>query len=1011
MFSKALANQSSHDLELTRTISRQLFDLCVAAAIEMNPKTESADSQATQTTIPLESKTEMNALAKAHVFIDELDSMIASFKKGGLQQSKAAIYTCDVSGSLYSRESINSVHNVIANRLDTLLPLLLKEISDEKLLEAYLSFAVKNLNYKAFSLLRDGLLRHKIGAQQLAPQILAALEQSTASSAENIIQDQEKILGELAREREMQKHLSNIETKSNNALRLAATRAFSPKLVSLFAPMTSAAVIENTDLLTDLLNVINPEEMKGEQRNAIPAQQAKIQQIFDTLLTQFKFNQDKLNAALLLVIRLNGTIDVQEIMNLLKSKGATVSEAILNTSLRERLSDSGGSNKSQPQIAKEIRILHAMGAKLNRDREDGLNSLRSISANGDACILQTVLELEYFSDSQLNDRLGYMLNANIFNLSQAALFVKYGASLYQPTGTTERSHYFTLLQKAKQLDADSRPTVEEGGFRGTFSFNLSSYQPARTIPAKITQAVFKTKTKQITDLCINGIENLNQEERAQLLFSLVMNVTRYDSIINNAEDSAFYLTFVALFNSLRNPLALRAQDNRTILFWLIKLGASTAVKFVCDKIKAEKVPLTSQGSFYYKIPGDHEKLELSVYIQSLAEVVDSYNSFDALKDKLKQTETTDLYILANANTVIIKALKEAGFSISDSALSVYKKIGDSQKATNYQEFFSAHATLSTWKNPGKSQPSTQPISSTTPVNDDEGEIKEGKELGAIQQRQASPDLIYSISELKKLSNTQIITMKPKQIAAALNLILETDTSDFDENQDSDFKDTIDFLRRIDEFRFDYMRILTDETHFPLRNIIQFGLRLLKVRPEIETALIAAVRVLLANAPYSQMKKLTADEKEFLTLIKSLPKKLAEFLQGEIKKPHATVGDLAYYLVNRAKEPDDKFYKRVETFNQLIEFLTKPADEKASAIDRMKAHQSKIAELKSQTEIAMFAGKTTKIFEGLEHERNQAPADRGPAYIDRVRFSSFNVKHRYIEEAKHALDKSYEKKPK
>ena len=982
MYSHLETNPIDRNLAQEQELGAEIYNLCIQAGIlttQKNPADEKSDEvKSTQAFDDLKAKrttamkTAINAVLKLDTVIESLKSLSYSLSKKNILEKY--VYTPPSHTDLESKELTSRIISpqtildcAIEFRYTTLLNILQNQ---GVLLLGSLYFAALRHNYEALLAIKeDHPLQYKAHSARL---LLAALHHAPRGVISR--KDQISIVTDLLKATTPEE-IDNlkqgfIETPSyepefhnvfavlaqvlqiniaealsaadRNPLQLAALVAQSPELVDLLIPHTAA--IANKSLLVDLINLTNQKNIK------------KISQILTSLLTHDTFDAEQLSAALLKAICSNYVKEAPEIITLLESKGAVATAKQLNIRARETLIvASTAAYSNLPKLQIELVALCARGADLNPTFTEGNVNLNYAETCGHYDILVAVLRLCYFSPEQLNIALTTNAKKALITPVKTLTYLEHGGDL-QFTKTNNHNNLILFFLKAYMSEDDlkSRSTTTTSNSNG---------------PQPIDEKNFEDMTQKVFSMSTNGIDNLSKEECSQMLIFLAPHA-------NNV--SALFFHVLDLLLKKSTEIYQKDSDGRTLLYHLVKAKNEKGVALFCQQILDRNLPTITHGSFYYK--DDTFALQDTV---------------ESIFDKIEWNETTDLFLLAQANAAITDSLMKIKFAVNDETLKYYNKTGFS-RAPRLQEH----------------QTALQKKTKHTIVLPDEKLEPEESELKSIPKINTGSDLTYSITELQTLTSEQFISSKPKNLALALNKLIEIDMETRLNNPDYAFTYTIQFLLNLQKARFDYITILTDKTYFPLRALATTIARISKLRPKLEAEAIAAAEVLLANAPYSQLKKLRENEKEYDALLKSLPTPFKQHLEKEIKKPRATLGDLAFYLKQRSKNPDDRFYERVPCFNEIVAFENK-AEEKNEAPPTAKERQTFYDKVRSKTTVAFFAGETTRIIDAMQQEEKHISNAANPNYLTRLRFSSMAA-HRFIvhtkEEINNVLDEHNKNRP-
>ena len=696
--------------------------------------------------------------------------------------------------------------------------------------------------------------------------------------------------------------------------------------------------------LFDLVSLVN-----ADNKN-------KILQILTAILQKFDFNRSQLEDALLKSIRINCAEIAPSIIALLQSKGAVVKQKRLNQQIEDTVT--AESKKSlifeSPEVVSELKALHAAKADFNPTFSIGNENLKHASLCNDPSVLHTVLSLCYFSQEQVDLCFQQVFSQNKVNIKKSLSCLTYGADIIRTEKLIGRNAINLFILANIRPDNYTALVNDDGSVT--------------------TATVVETAISAIHSACMTSIESLSKEECSQFLINL-----------KSEQKSTNPLFFQVLEVLLKASANIYQPDNagRTLLFHLVNAKNVKGVQLFCDAIRSRNLPSINHGKFYYCSQTHNIRESIGTFI-----------------DKIDWDETSDLFLLAKDNIAIVDCLISIGLPFTKETIKYFSQFHQTTAPKEYECYqnLKAHQT--------KLQTKPSKLNATSVDLD---EKQEGAELKSVSKPFVNPDLLYSVSELKTLTPEQFIAARSKSLALSLNKLIKSDMNEQLHTQDHalGFTDTIAFILKLQSIRFDYITILTDKTYFPLRDLATYLARLHATRPELEAVAIEAAQVLLANAPYSQLKKLQENKNEFNALLNSLPSKFKLFLQQETQKPRATLGDLVFYLKQRSKNPDDKFYDRVPCLNEIISWETVDAKIENSA--NAKTRSDFYNKVRSKTTIALFAGETTRIIDAMQEHEKSLDAPAQPGYLTRLRFSSMAT-HRFITQTVEEINIVYDNKP-
>ena len=951
MHTQFIKSKKAHNRAEEQAIAKRLYDLCVAAGLEEAKLRIKSSKTATET------KTEEpTKLDEAETAIRELDASIAALQKGNLfQLDKAVILNAEL------QLEIENLDLLVAGVLKAGNNRYLAE-SQGAILASYVTHsktAGKKVNIPCcvvtlrLNSLLTLLLEH--GIESSIPQALATAASELNYFAYKTLRARlrtikndtllslltsalEAIPSNEEQTQDQEVIITDlIEENSQNPFFSNAPLETKTKLVIYAAlRLLSPALIEKIVVqLVGTTDLNLPLESLIEKLT--PQNKDRIEKILHSLLNHLTFSEANVKKGLLKAIEMDCATEAPAIIEILK---ANVSVADLSIKVRDLIADGKAS-------AKAIQALHTAAismspnpgtdtavAMLNPDHGTGYLNLRyTIERNNDA-LLEMLLTLSWFSTEQLN----------------AALLHAFVCP------ETIKTEIFKIL------------------FAHGANFNLTL---SRHGSAEITLAehllVFLQLSEQLLSprdsekalqLFLAGIPTLTKFELNELL--LKVSICLPDKYAPEA-----LKTIIRALVEAGTDLDARAPTGQTVLMYMIGHHNYQGAILLLELQKASGKIVMNNGEYYIDMTGHHE--HYSFQKQGL---------FDLLSSK-----KTDLFLLAKANPDMIAALIAYGYRVSKDTLEMYEKIIAK-------------------KSPGLDSPYKDALSILTAHFKNQATLK-------VEQPEISDEKEEFGTELKPLtrSNTDTLTLhqiqqftfkdfiakrNPSTLAKALNCVLEADIEEANANNNHLFDNTINFIVKLKASRFDYIKVFTDTTHFPLR----FILELANKAPENSDRkhLANAANILLASAPFSQLQKI----KSYEQLIKSLPTLLKDLLKIEYDKPRADLPDLVFYLQHRAKKPDEQFYKRAVTLTSLLSKLRgQDANVKKIIEDEMRT-----------TTILGFGGQTTRIMEAMLQEMQSTSLKSTLAVCSRLRFFyNYNANDPMIMHAANDVQVAFSNRPK
>ena len=964
MHSQAIKSNADHNREAELALASRLYDLCLAAGLEAKQLKEAKAA---------ETKSETPCLTLAENAIRTLDTRIAAMSQDNLYKlDKTAILNAslyhevpaitqaittllhekdtsqqyklirDFDETLYKyrdqfgKELLNITYLVVTYRLHSVLTLLLQHGIKASEAEA-LNTAAKELNDFAFQTL---IVRNKPDkADTLTNLLLLTLQRKPIDTEE--ARDQEAIASYLIEENNRIPFITNqSDAIKLELVKLAAVNAVSLTLVDKLIPFTK--------LTQNKINFdgFNLESLFTEQT---PQNKDQIEKILYSLLTHYYFYAYFLTHGLLEAIQKNyvekAPADTQEApaITLLKVHGAAVTQAELDEALKQVIS-----RKEYTDCSTRIKALHKAGSKINPTPQLGNTNLEGAIKSNDHLRLETILTLSWFSTEQLNQALTFALKSSGISTEIFKTLFAHGTSFYgtlRANGSLETTFGY-LFHK---ITADS--------YIDNTAHNDTKKEKAIT-----------EKNNAITILLL-GIPTLTKPELKEMLLTFATLKVQYD----NGE----YYDLLALDDILRAMLAAgadihtRSASGQTILASMIFHKNYPGALRILELQHAEGNIVEDNGKYYYLFENHH-----FYFAQSRS----YFNS-------LIVSSTSDLFLLARGNPSIITALMKYRFPITKDTLATYERISKINNQYHNDFITTALPTLVDYSKRQKHTFKAAP------------ELKENAELGTELKSVTKPSTreFNPVLTLALTHEDFIATRNPSVLAEVLNRVIEADIAEAAEAKDHDFSSTIHFIITLKEARFDYIKILADETHLPLRAILTAAS---KIPKENVAPYYTALMILLSNAPFSQFLKLKSDNAAYEKLLKSLPEdsSIKELMDCEAGVPRADLPDLLFYLQQRAKNPDDQFDKRAET---LAEFL------RLVRTDGMITMHLKTA-MKGTTIIGL-SSQTTRLMKSMRHELHFVGLRRNiePAYFKSLRFfATPNYKDPMIQHAEADIQTVY-----
>ena len=863
-----LSTQAEHNASQEKALTKRLFDFCVDAA--------------TKTQVTTESKDETPALKPALDLINQLDSIIATLHPA-FQLSKRNI----INAAIYPEEDKAPYkkisHYVIASRLNTLLPHLIKhglDLSDESSLHV----CVNEVNHYAFKLFFENQPKN-------IPSLLVSTLASTATHPQKE-QEQLMIVDDL------------LPRQSSDSLKgpleVAATKLVSVTLVSKILNRTPVRSACDEPIPIRIITTLLKQTTEQTQET--------LSKIILLLLNHFIYTDADLKKIQITAATTCSTIIDQRILTTLKRLGTPdLTPAELNEAFQTTLREANGcADNNIKQVQKQLAALHAAGANINGDPIRGSENLLFAINTTQPTLLVTLLSLSYYFPEQLNRGLIAFIQLKSIVFSNASLLIQYGASLH-----AQDENGIPFLNMLLRLFVE---------------INLRYPEQASLLIKPLLSFIkmgIDASSKKELDKAIFSFFSLSKESMKTPLFAPVVE----ELILAGADISQMNFS------------------NQTFLFLLVYNGSAQAASYVCQALRlTHKLDVDYQGEFYR-----------STYYRS------PFIDTDRFCNRANFTSERELVILAQGDTAVTDVLLAENFPITF-ATYVYKDFSNSNaQYTAIYEKLNAH--IPNKFKPTPSRAIADKLSLSVVLNEEKAVV--GTEMLSLNH-----NVYDAVSIVTTLTTKELITMKMQEILKLLNSLLAHDINTSVNKASVEFELTTNFLEELRKTRFDYITILTTKESFPLLTLLK------NVTEDKQDYYRYAIWLLLSYAPYSQIQKLKTLDDEFNVVKKRLPKNTLTIIKQEIDKQRADLPDLCFYLNTRAKDPDERFYQRVITYQMMLNYLRNHPNSFLQAINLVIG----------KTRVLGFPGQTTRVLLAMQNDITCTHNKVKRPYIDRLRFS-------------------------
>ena len=454
------------------------------------------------------------------------------------------------------------------------------------------------------------------------------------------------------------------------------------------------------------------------------------------------------------------------------------------------------------------------------------------------------------------------------------------------------------------------------------------------------------------------------EEIMPICQSIINNATWHQ--LNNVLESFMklpaYVTNTTVFAKVIEALVVAGVpfnqfnpwQGYTLLGLLVKNNSALSLSYICQVMRLQ-IPneIDRFRAAYFTYP-EIKPGALRLGDMNLGIGVNNYT-----------TLSRDMYILANGNINIINILLSENYPIKES-LAIYKELSVNNPA--YKDIYD--------KLRNHTRPKHYPVASVA-INDKFQSVKninESKEDKDVEMQSLSVSTYNAIDYADSLSTFDLHTMKRSKLIDLINDLLTAESK----NQPICFDKTVLFLEKLRQHRFDYISLLTNGKNFPLLHVLKIA------KPATPDVTITAITILLAYAPYTQLKRFE-EQDEFA--LGNLHKAVQKVIKQRLDKKDADLPDFAFYLRTRTEKNEMLFYNRVLTFSKLLVLL------RANTVGLIEA----IDQVIGDTKILFLPGKSTKILNAMKQYTMKQPEPveitvRSAEYLNRLRFSYMSHLH-------------------